>query len=239
MQSDGRRRSLGDRRPPSSLAGGALCSAALLVFATCGGPTAPPDRIPVATDPTEAARAAPPPTASSTPTAISPSQMQALRQFLIDTGRSEISVCAYADPPSGVPADALMQAVTTAYIALRADLEITSISASSVSACPHRPYFLATGSVHPQNEGPGTPPPRPIVDRGSISRPMLFVVVTTPGEIRRIFGSLATRRGLEELTCSGGSCSEVTTATYLDPSSIADPVALRDLLVRGLGLAGR
>ena len=67
---------------------------------------------------------------------------------------------------------------------------------------------------------------------------LLFVAVTTPSRITFIFGGLTTRRGAEEVTCTGDNCGEVTGSIYSDPTAFANAVERENLILGGLGLDG-
>lgn len=109
-----------------------------------------------------------------------------------------------------------------------------------VELCPRTPILIATNTVHPKRSGQGPVGITPVVPVEQVSPHLLWVAVVPPDRIAYAFGSdpLSTRAA-EETVCYGHSCAEVTSSIYLTPATVADPVALRLVLLRGLGLLGR
>lgn len=54
----------------------------------------------------------------------------------------------------------------------------------------------------------------------------LRIFVVTPADAERILSGVSYRRAAWELTCSGGSCAEVSSALYLRPVPVNDPQVL-------------
>ena len=96
--------------------------------------------------------------------------------------------------------------------------------------------FLRTNTVHPKNSGQG-----PVGTAPRVTTPdpfLLHVAVTTNAQLACIFGGLSTRRGAEEITCTGDNCGEITSAIYTDTVEFQDAARREQLLLRGLGLLG-
>lgn len=183
------------------------------------------------------AAAAPSPTSSGTagPTVVPPSVANAaLADLMRGTGRSELRICLYADPATGADPSQLLALLTSTVDGLRAK-GYTVISAPP-AACAQPPVFLRTNTVHPKNSGQG-----PVGTAPMVTAPdpfFLHVAVTTDAQLARIFGGPSIRRGAEEITCTGDSCGEITSAIYADTAELQDTARREQLLLRGLGLLG-
>jgi hypothetical protein len=214
-------------------AAGALLVAGLLA-ASCAAPAVPAS--PAATSPTVATAPAAP--AASAPNRVAPDiANRALAARVRDTARTDVAICLYVDPSTGLNADAARILLQDSVDALVRQ-GYTALGARSVPACPQVPLFLRTNTVHPKNSGSGPVAPAPIVSTPSPF--LLFVAVTTPARIATIFGGSTIRRGAEEAACPGGgdNCLEVTSSIYTDPATFADAALRQTLVLDGLGLLG-
>ena len=144
----------------------------------------------------------------------------ALASYARETGRSEVAICLYVDPSTGLDAGAARASLQSSVDTLVRQ-GYTVLGARPVALCPQAPVFIRTSTVHPKNSGSGLP----VGTTARVTTPspiLLFVAVTTPSRINFIFGGLTTRRGAEEATCAGDNCREVTGSIYSDPSDRED-----------------
>lgn len=149
------------------------------------------------------------------------------------TGRSEVAICLYVDPSTGLDAGATRASLQSSVDTLVRQ-GYTALGATPVVLCP---VFIRTSTVHPKNSGSGLP----VGTTARVTTPspiLLFVAVTTPSRINFIFGGLTTRRGAEEATCAGDNCREVTGSIYSGPTAFASAVERENLIMGGLGLDG-
>ena len=183
---------------------------------------------------------------STPPAALSPSPLPrasrvppdvantALAGMARASGRTDIAICLYVDPSTGLDADAARVSLQSSIDALVRQ-GYTALAARPVSQCPQAPLFIRTNTAHPKN-GSGTTGPIPRVTTPS---PIyLWVAVTTPSRINTIFGGLTIRRGAEEVTCTGDNCGEVTGSIYSEPTAFVSASERENLIIEGLGLAG-
>ena len=189
-----------------------------------GGPTVSPSTT----------AGAPSPTASGTagPTVVPASVANAaLADFMRQTGRSDLRVCLYVDPATGADPSQLLVLLTSTVDGLRA--RGYSVLSAPPAACAEPPVFLRTNTVHPKMSGQG-----PVGTALTVTVPdpvFLHVAVTTRAQLTRI-GGLSTRRGAEEITCTGDNCGEITSAIYTDTVEFQDAARRERLLFTGLGL---
>ena len=192
-----------------------------------GGPTASPS--------TAAAAASATPSGTAGPTVVPPSIANAaLADFVRFTGRSELRICLYVDPATGADPSQFLAFLTSTVDGLRAKGYF--VISAPPAACAELPVFLRTNTVHPKNSGQG-----PVGTAPRVTAPdpfLLHVAVTTNAQLARIFGGLSTRRGAEEITCTGDNCGEITSAIYTDTVEFQDAVRRERLLLTGLGLLG-
>lgn len=205
----------------------ALVTACGSLSQSAGGPTVSPSTTAGAPSPTSSG------TAGST--AVPPSVANAsLADFVRQTGRSDLRVCVYVDPATGADPSQFLALLTSTVDGLR--VKGYSVISAPPAACAEPPVFLRTNTVHPKMSGQG-----PVGTAPRVTTPdpfLLHVAVTTNAQLARIFGGLATRRGAEEITCSGDNCGEITSAIYADTVEFQDAARREQLLLRGLGLLG-
>lgn len=161
----------------------------------------------------------PSPSASRVPPDVANS---ALASYARETGRSEVAICLYVDPSTGLDAGAARASLQSSVDTLVRQ-GYTVLGVKPVVLCPQAPVFIRTSTVHPKNSGSGLP----VGTTARVTTPspiLLFVAVTTPSRINFIFGGLTTRRGAEEATCAGDNCREVTGSIYSDPTAFAGAV---------------
>ena len=173
--------------------------------------------------------------ATAGPTVVPPTIANTgLADFVRYTGRSELRICLYVDPATGADRAHLLVLLSSTVDGLRAR-GYSVITAPPVE-CPQPTLFLRTNTVHPKMSGQG-----PVGTTPRVTTPdpfLLHIAVTTGSQIMRIFGGLSTRRGAEEITCSGDNCGEITSAIYGDFVEFNDPARREQLLAAGLGLLG-
>ena len=177
------------------------------------------------------------PTSSTTarPSVVPPITANAsLADFVRSTGRSEVRICLYVDLTTGVDRSDLLVRLSSTVDGLRA--QGFSVIAAPPVECSQPTVFLRTNTVHPKMSGQGPVGAASIVTIPDAS--LLHVAVTTSSQIARIFGGLSTRRGAEEVTCTGDNCGEVTSAIYCDVLEFNDPARREQLVLEGLGLLG-
>jgi hypothetical protein len=109
-----------------------------------------------------------------------------------------------------------------------------SVISAAPAECSQPTLFLRTNTVHPKNSGQGPVGPVPRVTTPDTF--LLHVAVTTSSQLTRIFGGLSTRRGAEEVTCTGDNCGEITSAIYSSVTDFQDTGRREQLLLIGLGL---
>lgn len=173
----------------------------------------------------------PSPRASRVPPDVANSSLAGIART---SGRTDIAICLYVDPGTGLDADAARVSLQSSIDALVRQ-GYTALAATPVAQCPQAPLFLRTNTAHPKNSSGTTG----AVPRVTTPSPIyLWVAVTTPGRITSIFGGLTTRRGAEEVTCTGDNCGEVTGSIYSDPTAFASAGERENLIIEGLGLAG-
>jgi hypothetical protein len=157
-----------------------------------------------------------------------------LAEFVRSTGRSELRICVYVDPATGADRSDLLARLSSTVDGLRAGG--FSVIAAPPVECSRPTVFLRTNTVHPKMSGQG-----PVGTASLVTIPdasLLHVAVTTGSQVARIFGGLSTRRGAEEVTCTGDNCGEVTSAIYCDVLEFNDPARREQLVLEGLGLLG-
>ena len=175
------------------------------------------------------------PTTSGTagPTVVPASVANAsLADFVRQTGRSELRICLYVDPATGADPSQFLALLTSTVDGLRA--KGYSVISAPPAACAEPPVFLRTNTVHPKMSGQG-----PVGTAPRVTTPnafLLHVAVTTNTQLTRIFGGLSTRRGAEEITCTGDNCGEITSAIYTDTVEFQDIARRERVLFTGLGL---
>lgn len=162
-----------------------------------------------------------------------------LNRALLVTSRSDLQICVDVD---GVDADARREAsaeIRRRLSELAAHPRWTTSgydrSPTAVAqGCPQRGAHLASNEAHESNRGPAQ-----IFATTSPSPFRLFVIVTTPGAIARMFGDGPNTVAAQESMCvpteAPTDCFEVTTALYVTKSQLSDPDFTRGLLM-GIGL---
>jgi hypothetical protein len=146
-----------------------------------------------------------------------------------------VAICLHVDPSSGVDASAALASLQQLIDGLVGQ-GYSALGTRPVGPCPQAPLFIRTGTVHPKNSGSGSVAAVPRVTTPGPFQ--LYVAITTPTRIAAIFGGLTTRRGAEEIMCSGDNCRSVTEATYMDPTTFASGAELERRIFEGLGLLG-
>jgi hypothetical protein len=173
--------------------------------------------------------------ATAGPTVVPPTIANTgLADFVRSTGRSDLRICLYVDPATGADRSQLLVLLSSTVDGLRA--RGYSVITAPPEECPQPTLFLRTNTVHPKMSGQG-----PVGTAPRVATPdpfLLHIAVTTSSQITRIFGGLSTRRGAEEITCSGDNCGEITSAIYGDVVDFNDPARREQLVAAGLGLLG-
>lgn len=150
-------------------------------------------------------------------------------------GRGDVAVCLYVDPSTGIDARVALASLQGTIDGLVGQ-GYTVLGPRPAEPCPAAPLFIRTDTVHPKNNGNG---PVAAVPRVATPGPfLLYLAITTPARIDRVFGGLTIRRGAEEMTCSGDNCGEVTGSIYVDASRFASGAERERVLLEGLGLLG-
>ena len=153
-----------------------------------------------------------------------------------DTGRTNVAICLYVDPPTQLDPDKALDMLQESIDALVSD-GYSVLASPAASRCPQAPLYIRTSSVHPKNSGNGPTAPVPRVDRPS--EWMLWFIVTTPVRNAAIFGASVQQHGAEEVTCTGDNCGEVTSSIYVAGATFADTFARRRLILVGLGVGAQ
>ena len=206
-----------------------------VLVAACGS-LAPSSGGPTVSPSAAAAAASATPSGTAGPTVVPPSiANSALADLMRQTGRSDLRVCLYVDPATGADPSQFLALLSSTVDGLRS--KGYSVISAPPAPCPQPTLFLRTNTVHPKNSGQGPVGPGARV----VATPdafLLHVAVTTNAQLARIFGGLSTRRGAEEITCTGDNCREITSAIYTDPVEFQNAARRERLLLTGLGLLG-
>jgi hypothetical protein len=173
--------------------------------------------------------------ATAGPTAVPPTIANTgLADFVRYTGRSDLRICLYVDPATGADRSQQLVLLSSTVDGLRA--RGYAVITAPPAECPQPTVFIRTNSVHPKMSGQG-----PVGTTPRVTTPdafLLHVAITTSSQIIRIFGGLSTRRGAEEIACTGDNCGEITSAIYSDVADFQDPARREQLVLAGLGLLG-